>query len=164
MEVNAARKSCQNFLNGSGPTISDPSWVCPWPTASFAQRSSIVSSRPWFHTSSNQRRIRAALLAMFQLRQSDHQDGGILARTGSGGNGGAPLLPRRGQQRDGFALVAAVDPKIVIVHRNDRVARIEFAHAHQAKIGEIRMAVGVAEGESPKMFELAWAAEPGGVP
>jgi len=57
------------------------------------------------------------------------------------------LSARRVEEGNGFPLVAAINAKVVLIGRKNCVARVQFAHADQAEIGEIRMAVSVAAGE-----------------
>jgi hypothetical protein len=61
-------------------------------------------------------------------------------------------------QRDGFALVSAVDPK-VLVHSNDSVLRVKLAHADQAEVGQIGLAIGVTNGKVQELIYVAGALE-----
>jgi hypothetical protein len=65
-------------------------------------------------------------------------------------------LPGRTEQRDGLAFVAPVDAEISI-HSDQRMMRIQFAHANQAKIREISVLVRIAFREF--MYFLAVFAE-----
>ena len=47
----------------------------------------------------------------------------------------------RAQGRDRLAFIAAVDTEIILIHSDDDMARIEFAHANQTQIGEIGFAI-----------------------
>src|SRR5206468_2070453 len=49
-------------------------------------------------------------------------------------------------QRNDFAFVTAVDPEVCAVNRNDAVAWEQLAHANEAEICEIRVAVPIAAG------------------
>src|SRR5438045_590308 len=63
------------------------------------------------------------------------------------------LLLRRSQQRDDFPLVAPVDAEVG-VDGDERVVRIEFAHADQAEIGEIGVTLGVASSQFPQLLPI----------
>jgi hypothetical protein len=56
-----------------------------------------------------------------------------------------------------FALVPAVDPEIIIVNRDDAVAGIELAHANEAKVGQIGLAVGITAREGRKLGQMVLA-------
>ena len=47
---------------------------------------------------------------------------------------GAGLCTRRGQRGDNLALIASINPKIILVDRNDNMAREEFTHANQTQV------------------------------
>src|SRR5579864_109194 len=63
-------------------------------------------------------------------------------------------LPRRTEQWNRFALVAAVNSKVFLVGGDHYVSRIEFAHADQTKICQVRTTVGVTLGKFAQMLQL----------
>ena len=50
----------------------------------------------------------------------------------------------RTQQRNRLSLISPIPAKVAFIHRNYRMARVEFAHPNEAQIGEIRVPVGIA--------------------
>lgn len=66
-----------------------------------------------------------------------------------------------GRTNDGnhLSLVAPVNPKILSIHRNNAVPREQFAHANQAEVGKIRMAICVSGGQSLEVRNMVIAAE-----
>jgi hypothetical protein len=56
-----------------------------------------------------------------------------------------------------FALIAAIDAEIGFVGGKDCVARIEFAHADKAEIGQVWLPIGIANCEILKLREVARA-------
>ena len=69
------------------------------------------------------------------------------------------LSLRRADKRDDFALVAAVDAEVGFVGGKERVARVEFAHADEAEIGEVGMTVGIATSEVVQLIIILGAVE-----
>src|SRR5580700_10890779 len=59
----------------------------------------------------------------------------------------------RTEQRNGFALIAAINAKI-IVDGNYGVTREEFAHPDEAKIGQVRLSIRIANREIVKMLNV----------
>src|SRR5437764_10641939 len=55
-------------------------------------------------------------------------------------------LLRRTEQRNGLPLVSAVDSKVLLVHRDQGMARVKLAHSNQAQIGEVSIPVRVTYG------------------
>jgi hypothetical protein len=58
---------------------------------------------------------------------------------------------RRIDKGDCFALVPSVDTKILVIDSDNAVAWIELAHADEAKVSEIGLAVGIAARENRKL-------------
>ena len=58
---------------------------------------------------------------------------------------------RRIDKGDCFALVPSVDTKILVIDSDNAVAWIKLAHADEAKVSEIGLAVGIAARENRKL-------------
>src|SRR5262245_54396972 len=58
---------------------------------------------------------------------------------------------RRIDKGDRFALVPSIDAKILVIDSDNAVAWIKLAHANEAKVSEIGLAVGIAARESRKL-------------
>lgn len=57
------------------------------------------------------------------------------------------LSARRMDQRYHFPPAAPIDAEVPDIGRDYRITRVEFAQSNQTKVGEIRLAVGVAASE-----------------
>ena len=66
----------------------------------------------------------------------------------------------RGGQSSGITspLVAAIYPKIILIHRNHRVPWIQFAHPNKAKIGKVGLSIRVPSRQFPQL--LSFGGEP----
>ena len=58
---------------------------------------------------------------------------------------------RRIDKGDRFALVPSIDAKILVIDSDNAVAWIKLAHANEAKVSEIGLAVGIAARECRKL-------------
>jgi len=65
----------------------------------------------------------------------------------------------RADEGNGLTFVPAVDAEIFSIHYYDAVARIEIAHADQAKVGEIGLTISIATGESCELRQVILAVE-----
>ena len=68
------------------------------------------------------------------------------------------LPVRRRDERDYFALVAAINKK-VFVDGDDAVLRMQFAHPDEAEVGQVRFAITIAFGQGSKLRQVIVAIE-----
>ncbi len=66
---------------------------------------------------------------------------------------------RRTDKRDGFAFVSPVDAEIFAIHCDDTVAGVKLAHADEAKIGKIGLAVAIAARKGCELGQMVLAVE-----
>ena len=69
------------------------------------------------------------------------------------------LRMRRTDKGNGFAFVSPVDAEIFAIHRDDAVVGVKLAHADEAKIGQIGLAVAVAARKGCELGQMVLAVE-----
>jgi hypothetical protein len=66
---------------------------------------------------------------------------------------------RRTDERDRFPFVPAINAEIFAVYCDDAVARVQLAHADEAKIGEIWVAIALAACQGCELGQMVLAVE-----
>src|SRR5271165_3178174 len=62
------------------------------------------------------------------------------------------VVPRRAEDGNRLPLIPPINSEIALVDGDNRVARIEFAHADETKVGQIRLAIHV----TPRQLSQLW--------
>src|SRR5262245_13681698 len=60
----------------------------------------------------------------------------------------------RANQWNRLTLVAPVDAKVFAIDRDDAVLRKQLAHENQTQIGQVRVAISVARGQSAQFCQM----------
>ena len=66
---------------------------------------------------------------------------------------------KRTDEGDRFPFVPAINPEIFAVYCDDAVARVQLAHADEAKIGEIWAAIAIAARQRYELGQMVLAVE-----